>query len=66
MNETHARKLREKLETLYALKTGNNELFLQKQLMTFKYEEDSPNLDHINNFQGILDQLSGMSVNFDK
>ena len=33
--------------------------------MTFKYKEGSPILDHINDFQGILDQLSGMGVNFD-
>ena len=33
--------------------------------MTFKYNEGSPILDHINDFQGILDQLSGMGVNFD-
>ena len=33
--------------------------------MTFKYKEGSPNLDHINDFLGILDQLSGMGVNFD-
>lgn len=33
--------------------------------MTFKYKEGNPILDHINDFQGILDQLSGMGVNFD-
>ena len=33
--------------------------------MTFKYKKGSPILDHINDFQGILDQLSGMGVNFD-
>ena len=33
--------------------------------MTFEYKEGSPILDHINDFQGILDQLSGMGVNFD-
>ena len=65
MNEKHARTLWEKLETLYASKTGNNKLFLLKQLMKFKYKEVSPILDHINDFQGILDQLSGMGVNFD-
>ena len=54
-----------KLETFYASKTGNNKLFLLKQLMAFKYKEGSPILDHINDFQGILDQLSGMGVNFD-
>ena len=41
-------------------KTGNNKLFLLKQLMTFEYKEGSPILDHINDFQGILDQLSGI------
>ena len=34
--------------------------------MTFKYKEGSPILDHMNDFQGILDQLSGMGVNFDE
>ncbi|KAH0781704.1 hypothetical protein KY290_001302 [Solanum tuberosum] len=55
----------QQLETLYASKTGNNKLFLLKKLMTFKYKEDSLILDHINDFQGVLDQLSGMGVNFD-
>ena len=50
LNETHSRTLWEKLETLYASKTSNNKLFLLKQLMTFKYKEDSPILDHINGF----------------
>ena len=65
MNETHARTLWKKLETFYASKTGNNKLFLLKQLMAFKYKEGSPILDHINDFSGILDQLSGMGVYFD-
>ena len=64
MNETHARTLWKKLETLYASKTSNNKLFLFKQLMDFKYKEGSPILDHINDFQGILDQLSGMGSEF--
>ncbi|KAH0687852.1 hypothetical protein KY285_018422 [Solanum tuberosum] len=33
--------------------------------MTFKYKEGNPILDHINDFQGVLDQLSEMGVNFD-
>lgn len=65
VNETHARTLWEKLETLYASKTSNNKLFLLKQLMTFKYKKGSPILYHINDFQGVLGHLSGMSVNFD-
>ena len=66
MNETHARSLWNKLETLYASKTGNNKLFLLKRLMNIRYKESSPISDHINNFQGILDQLSGMGVKFDE
>ena len=54
VNETHDRTLWEKLETLYASKTGNNKLFLLKQLMTFKYKEGSPILDHINDFRVFL------------
>ena len=38
VNETLTRTLWKKLETLYASKTGNNKLFLLKQLMTFKYK----------------------------
>ena len=64
VNETHATTLWDKLETFYASKTDNNKLFLLKQLMTFKYKENSPILYHINGFQGILNQLSGMGVNF--
>ena len=65
MNETYARTLWKKLERLNASKTGNNKLFLLKQLMTFKYKEASPILDHINDFQGSLDHLTGMGANFD-
>lgn len=66
VNETHARSLWVKLETLYASKTGNNKLFLLKQMMNIRYKEGSPISDHINDFQGVLDQLSGMGVKFDE
>ncbi|KAF3650280.1 Eukaryotic translation initiation factor 3 subunit A [Capsicum annuum] len=36
VNETHARSLWYKLETFYASKTGNNKLFLLKQLMNIR------------------------------
>ena len=65
VNETHAKSLWDKLETLYASKTGNNKLFLLKQLMNIRYKEGTPISDHINDFQGVLDQLSGMGVKFD-
>ena len=39
VNETHAKSLWDKLETLYTSKTGNNKLFLLKQLMNIRYKE---------------------------
>lgn len=66
MNETHARSLWDKLEILYASKTGNNKLFLLKQLMNIRYKEGTPISNHINDFQGVLDQLFRMNVKFDE
>ena len=37
--ETHARTLWEKLESLYASRSGNNKLFLLKKMMALKYKE---------------------------
>jgi len=65
INETHARSLWSKLETLYASKTGNNKLFLLKQLMNIRYSEGTLINDHVNDFQGVLDQLSGMGIKFE-
>lgn len=64
-SETHARTLWNKLEDLYASKTGNNKLFYLTRLVQLRYNEDSSVADHLNEFQGIVDQLSGMGVNFD-
>lgn len=66
VNETHTRSLWDKFETIYASKTGNNKLFLLKQLMSVWIKEGSPIFDHINDFQGVLDQLCGIGVKFDK
>ncbi|KAK2416554.1 hypothetical protein QL285_038941 [Trifolium repens] len=62
---THARSLWIKLEELYARKTGNNKLFLFKQLMSLKYSDGSPMTNHLNIVQGILNQLSEMKLTFD-
>ena len=64
-SEINARALWTKLEELYARKTGNNKLFLMKQLLTLRYKDGSPLLDHMNTFQGIINQLVGMGINFD-
>ncbi|KAJ0078281.1 hypothetical protein Patl1_37274 [Pistacia atlantica] len=65
-NETYARALWYKLETLYDSKIGNNKLFLPKQAMNLRYKEGSSILDHLNEFQGCFDQLSNMCVKCDE
>ena len=65
-NDTHAKTLWDKLESLYASKTGNNKLFLLKQAIRLQYKEGSSVLDHVNEFQGIFDRMSGMGVKFDE
>ncbi|CAL1360545.1 unnamed protein product [Linum trigynum] len=60
--ETHARTLWNKLEALYASKTGNNKLFYLTKLVQMKYKEGKSLADHLNEIQGIVDQLSGMGI----
>ena len=66
IGETHARTLWIKLEQLYARKTGNNKMFLIKQLLALKYTDGTSMTDHLNNFQGIMNQLSSMGIKFDE
>ena len=42
VNETNAKTLWNKFETLYASRTGNNKLFLLKQAMHLTYKENNP------------------------
>ncbi|KAJ4718977.1 Retrovirus-related Pol polyprotein from transposon TNT 1-94 [Melia azedarach] len=63
--ETDASSLWNKLEELYARKTGNNKLFLIKQMMSLKYRDGKPMTDHLNAFQGIINQLAGMNIKFE-
>jgi len=64
--ETHARALWTKLEQLFARKTRNNTMFLIKQLLALKYTDGKSMIDHLNNFQGIVNQLSAMGIKFDE
>ena len=63
-NDTHAKTLWDKLETLYASKSGNNKLFLLKQAM-LRYKEGTSISDHLSGFQSCFDQLSSMGVKFE-
>ena len=59
-----ARSLWKKLEELYARKEGVNKMLLIKKLMHLRYKEGSTIADHINDFQGIINQLNRVSINF--
>ena len=54
-SETHARTLWNKLEELYASKTGNNKLFYLTRLLQMKYREGTSMPDHLNDIQGIVE-----------
>ncbi|VFQ70711.1 unnamed protein product [Cuscuta campestris] len=64
-NESHARTLWDKLESLYTSKTGNDKLYLLRQAMNLRFKEGSSISDHLNEFQGCFDQLSDMGVKFE-
>ena len=66
VHETNAKTLWNKLETLYASKTGNNKLFLLKQAIHLTYKENNSVFYHLNEFQGCFDQLSSMGINFEE
>ncbi len=64
--ETHVRSLWEHFESLYARKTENNKMFLIKQILEIKHHDGSLMTDHLNNFQGIINQLFAMGIKFDE
>jgi len=63
--ETHAHTLWQKLEELYARETRKNKMYLVKQLMYLRYQDGTPLTDHLNTFQGIINQLARMGIKFD-
>ncbi|RDX62257.1 hypothetical protein CR513_59428, partial [Mucuna pruriens] len=65
ISEIHARNLWEKIESLYASKCGNNKLFLLNSIVSLKFKEDTFLLDHLNEFQGIIDQMSRIGIKFE-
>ncbi|RDY06555.1 hypothetical protein CR513_09432, partial [Mucuna pruriens] len=55
----------EKIESLYASKHVNNKLFLLNSIMSLKFKEDTSLLNHLNEFQRILDQMLGIDIKFE-
>ena len=58
-------KKKKKLKELYTRETDNNKLFLIKQMMSLKYQDGIAMTDHLNTFQGIINQLIGMNIKFE-
>jgi len=65
IGEIDAHALWIKLEQLYARKIGNNKMFLIKHLLALKYIDGTSMTNHLNNFQGIMNQLYAMGIKFD-
>ena len=63
-NESNAKDLWQKLESLYASKSGNK-LYLLNILINLRYKEGSFVSNHLNEFQGVLDQLSSIGIKFE-
>ncbi|RDX68085.1 hypothetical protein CR513_52966, partial [Mucuna pruriens] len=64
-NEIHVMTLWEKIEYMYALKRGNNKLFLLNSIVSLKFKEDTSLSNHLNEFQGIIDQMLDMGIKFE-
>ena len=41
-------------------------MFLINQMLSLKYHDDFPMTDHLDNFQGIMNQLSAIGIKFDE
>jgi hypothetical protein len=65
IDETRAHTLWQKLDELYVRKEGTNKMFLIKKLMCLRYKEGTQIVDHVNEFQGIINQLSSMGITFE-
>ena len=64
--EKHARTLWIKFERLYSQKTENNQMYLMKWLILLRYHDDTPMINHLNIFQGLINQLVVRGVKFDE
>jgi hypothetical protein len=63
--EKYAKSLCDKFVLLYAMKTGNNKIYLIKKMLDLKLQEGTSCEDHLIAFQGIMNKLSAMGINFD-
>ena len=64
--EDSAADLWKKLEKLYLAKSLSNKLHLKRQLYALKMVEGGSLMDHMNTFNGILDQLQKVGVDIEE
>lgn len=65
VQETNARKLWLKLESLFEKKTLENKISFFKSLTNMRYIKGMSMIKHVSNFQGLLNQLCAMDVRLD-
>jgi len=63
--EVNAKVLWDKLQTYFENTTGMNKLSAFNRLITMKYKEGTPVIEHLNDVQDALNQLVTMGINFD-
>ena len=63
--ETRADVLWKKLESMYERQTALNKIFLIRRVVNLKYKNRSNMIEHLNDFQGLVNQLSAMKLAFD-
>ncbi|KAK2974678.1 hypothetical protein RJ640_026412 [Escallonia rubra] len=53
------------LEKLYEKPSASNKVFLMKKLFNMRMSENGSVVDHLNDFNGVTNQLESVSINFD-
>lgn len=66
LTETSSKDLWEKLEKVYKSKSLSNRLYLKKELYRFRMEEGSDLVNHINEFNRLVTQLTSIDVKLDE
>lgn len=64
-NDTNAYELWHKLEAMYARKNALNNVSLMRKLVMLDYNDSDSIVVHLNDFQGLVNQLFAMKMNLD-
>lgn len=64
--ETNAFSLWKKLEAMYERKTAQNKASLIRRLVNLKYKDGRSVIEHLNDFQGLVNQLTTMKLVLDE